>query len=120
MFGVISVLLMVTKADALLWPETHLAQPDRHALKSVSQGDVPALAEHGHVQQERHYPSELSPAVLVPREAGSLVAVVAVVIAIAAGLLLAYSQCAGCRGPPRPATGVTGRQILERLCISRR
>lgn len=118
MFGAAVVLVLGARV-ALPWCE--ISPVHSHRSVSASADRVLALAGHDHLQHASSCSSDRSAAAVLPRIAplagAEFIAVAGIVIAG----LLAATLSPMIRPPPgRLAAFLTGKQILSRLCITRR
>lgn len=118
MFGA-AVVLVLGASVAL--PLCDIAPAHSHRSVSASVDPVLALANHDHIQEESTCSSDMSAAAVLPRIvplAGSdFIAMAGIDIA---GWLAAMLSPMTRAPPSRVAASLTGRQVLSRLCISRR
>ncbi|WP_333895291.1 hypothetical protein [Mycolicibacterium gadium] len=114
-----AVVLVLGGAVALPWCE--ISPVHSHRSVSASVDSVFALANHDHIQQESICSSDMLAAAVLPRIAplagSDFIAMAGIGIAGWLAAMLSPMM----RAPPgRLAVSLNGRQVLSRLCISRR
>ncbi len=114
-----AVVLVLGGTVALPWCE--VSPVHSHRSVSASVDPVLALANHDHIQQESICSSDMSAAAVLPRIAplagSDFIAMAGIAIA---GWLVAMPSPLMRAPPDRLAASLTGKQVLSRLCISRR
>lgn len=112
--------LLIGGEAALPWsqgPDDH----GPHAVAKTVADEFAAVVDHPHVQRSVVLSPDTSVVAVLPRVATILMALGLAVAVAAAWMYGGYAIRAMMRGPPPgPASVASGRDLLARICISRR